>query len=122
MNTYELMMQHARKAIAAREAFYRGQDEAKGEWALSKREGTIEDFVQKFASSEKAKALIGDNRWHMTQAMMFGVMAVAHATGSIATELIKANGHLSRIADNTQHHTADGPEPGFRGPAYDEPI
>lgn len=89
----ESMKNYIGKALENREEFYKGVDEAENDWR-TRRKGTAaaqassaEAARQIFRSSAIGKTLIADNRWHMVQAMMFGVASCAQSLYTIARDI-----------------------------------
>jgi len=94
MSTWkESMVKYMGKAVVAREQFYKGLDEARDDF-INRVPGspyanasTAEDAEYQFGNTPKGKLFISDNRWHMAQAIMFGVASIAGKMGDIAADV-----------------------------------
>lgn len=90
---YESMLDRMRDALQNREQYYQGLDEATNDWETQRANSPVrhatdaEAARQIFQNSAQGKLLIGNNRWHMAQAMMFGVADLAHTAHLIYIEL-----------------------------------
>jgi hypothetical protein len=66
------------KAVEARDAFYRGMDEAAARALLEKQPNMgPEDAKYRFGKSVKGAQLIADNKWHMAQSRTFALASIA---------------------------------------------
>jgi len=93
--------QMARRAIDAREKIYQGMREAVAAFRVRGRGMHVpEDAKQKFLSSTKAKSLIADNRWNMTQCIMYSVLALSRAAAGMLVESKKQTKLLQNIDQN----------------------
>lgn len=84
---------YLKKAIQARELFYRGQDEAGASYGDPKLR---QDARYRFAESVQAKQFIADNKWHMSQSRTFALASIARAAYLILGELRELNKHQER--------------------------
>jgi hypothetical protein len=76
------------KAVAAREAFYQGMDEAAAGFGDPKLR---KDARYRFGESVQAKQLIADNKWHMAQARTWSLMAVGKGIYVLIAEQQRTN-------------------------------
>jgi hypothetical protein len=83
------------KAVKARQQFYQGMDEAE----LSAEPGMGRLAKVKFGESVKAKILIADNKWHMTQSRTWALMAIAKGVYVLIAEQRRTNILLEEIRD-----------------------
>lgn len=84
------MRKYMGKAVRARESFYTGLERVEAEYARG--EGNFgnalsaEDAKHSWSQTQPAKQMIADNKWHMTQAIMFGVSSIALSAWSLLNE------------------------------------
>jgi hypothetical protein len=92
--------QYLRKAVNARELFYRGMDEA-AERALLERQPNMgpEDAKYSFGKSQRGTQLIADNKWHMAQSRTFALMSIARGVFLLVKEQQRTNLLLEQIKD-----------------------
>jgi hypothetical protein len=94
----------AGRAIKAREQIYQGIRESRSDFLLSRRRGRVvhdeTDTKQKFLTSARAKGLISDNRWHMSQAIMYSVLALARGCAGLLLESKKQTMLMQNMDNN----------------------
>lgn len=94
-NMFDAMKKYAGKAVQSREQYYAGEREATADYnngtpgSPYATASSAEDARYQWEQSRKGKSLIADNRWHMMQAVMFGVMSMATNIAQIASDLRK---------------------------------
>jgi hypothetical protein len=88
----ETVYKYLRKAIEAREAFYKGMDMAALK-ALTEKQPNMgpEDAKYRFGESVEGKQLVADNKWHMTQSRTFALATIATTVLAQLMEQKKTN-------------------------------
>jgi hypothetical protein len=92
--------QYLRKAVNARELFYKGMDEAAAQ-ALVERQPNMgpTDAKFRFGKSQIGSQLIADNKWHMAQSRTFALMSIARGVLLLVKEQQRTNLLLEQIKD-----------------------
>src|SRR5690349_14262454 len=89
---------YLRKAVDAREAFYRGMEQAALKTPRS-GEGP-EDHQYAFGKSVQGSQLIADNKWHMAQARTFALLAIARGVYLLVIEQRRTHVLLEQVVKN----------------------
>jgi len=86
------------KAVAAREDFYQGVREATQK-ALTERHPNMgpEDAKYRFGQSQLGKQLIADNKWQMTQARTWALIAMGKGIYALVAEQKRTNQLLEEV-------------------------
>lgn len=97
--SYDSMMTYMGKAVENREAIYQADREAVDALLAVAPTASSRDQLaakQKAWGTAQVKELVSNNRWNMTQAIMFGVASIARTALGIHHELRLIRGHLER--------------------------